>query len=172
MKKILFMVVLGLCFGLTNAQANSDEPYGYAGLGLGQGKSDFFDDDDKAIKLFGGYSFDTNFAAEIEYGDLGKYTSTSTGVTGDYATLGFSGILKGKVLKNVELFGKLGLHAWDVDFTNSFASTSADGTDIFGGVGANINLNNFAIRFEYERFTIDSGDEDVDLFSGNLIYKF
>ena len=71
---------------------------------------------------------------------------------------------------------KFGLHSWEADATvvsstAGSATASDEGTDLFYGIGAQFNFDEkIASRVMFERFSFD--DDDVDLISVGLIFKF
>src|SRR5262245_4642131 len=126
------------------------------------GKFDADGDDDTAIKILGGYQFHRNFAAEFSYANLFdkggvEVTAWELVVVGLYP-----------VGNNLSITGKLGFAKWDVD-AGFFGSQ--DGTDLTFGIGVQYDLNpKIGIRGGWQRYDIN--DNDADLFSIGLIYKF
>ncbi len=160
------------------------------------------DEDDNGFKVFGGVKLNDFFGFEFGYADLGTAeikgntgdTITSDGVTitspvdnvtieADFTTVIFESILflpldkisGNESLKYFEPFLKLGVCFWDAEATLSVASLGLvsvddDGTDIIFGGGINFNINeNLTVRAEWERF---STDEDIDYFSGSVVFNF
>lgn len=73
----------------------------------------------------------------------------------------------------VDLFGKLGVIAWDVETTTGTGTFSDDGTDIGFGIGAGFNVGNVQIRGDYEFY--DPSDSDVSMLSMlslGVVYSF
>jgi OmpA-OmpF porin, OOP family len=66
------------------------------------------------------------------------------------------------------IFGKLGFAKWETD-AGIFGSE--DGTDLTFGVGVQYDLTpKIALRGQWQRY--DVSDENADLFSIGLIYRF
>ncbi len=187
-------------FAFLAALSSSAFAEGYVGAGLGQASVDIdaspiggvqpnVDDSDTAIKLFAGYKFHPQIAAEIGYMDLGEYGVTwDDGV--DYIKVGIDasaiyaavvGFLP--INDQVSFMGKAGFARWDTDYRESsslFASfnSSDSGTEPMFGVGIMFSAaNNLALRAEFERL-LDVGDEntsgtsDVDVISASAVVKF
>lgn len=160
------------------------------------------DEDDGGFKIFGGFKFNNYFGIELGYADLGSAelkgntgdTFILNGTTLTFLTNGVNIeaeattiLLEGVVffpmdvitgndsLKYFEPFLKVGVHFWDVEYTVAASSLSTvtaddDGTDLVFGAGINFKIiEHLTIRAEWERFDTD---DDVDYFSGSLIFNF
>ncbi|MEL6868304.1 MAG: porin family protein [Pseudomonadota bacterium] len=132
------------------------------------------DEDDTAIEFFAGYTFDlplVDISAEIGYVDFG---APEIDVVGEELTLDTTGLNAwGIVTFNaglIDLYGKLGLIAWEVDASIADVSASEDGTDLGYGVGAAFGLGPLEVRGEYEIFDLE--DTDVSLLSVGVLYRF
>ena len=126
------------------------------------GKFDIADEDDTAFKILGGYQFHRNFSAEFSYGNL--FDKSGVEIT----TWELVGVGTFPLGNNLSVLGKLGFAMWDAD-AGIFGSD--DGTDLTFGVGVQYDLNpKLAIRGQWQRY--DVSDEDADLFSIGLIYRF
>lgn len=163
----------------------------YAGGGLGWSDyksgnavpltSGSVDGEDTGFKIFGGYQFNRNFAFEVSYLDLGKASYTgfagAAPVTGGRAeTTGFNFSVVGALplSPNFDLFGKLGMMAWETDASFSVSgvpgSQKNDGNDLTYGVGVAYNFTpNLALRGEWERL---KAVDDIDFLSVSLAVKF
>ena len=164
-------------------------------LGFGAGKSDYnegnvipdlitsgsFDGDATGFKIYGGYRFHPNFAAELAYVDLGKasYSGNFFGtpvVGGSLETWGINVSAVGIVPLGpaFELFGKIGLFGWESkarDTTGGVPfSGTADDADVSFGLGLAFNVSrNVSLRAEWERF---KAVDDIDLFSAGIAFRF
>ena len=150
------------------------------------------DTEDSAFKIFGGVNLHENFALEGSYIDFGEAVLTmpfgsvltvngvsvvsigATGVAKSTAdALALAGVVKGDV-GIAEFFFKGGMHRWESEFTSNFsnvANSSTDGFDLFFGLGTNIEVSDaFAIRLEYENYTLE--DDDIDVMTLGGIYRF
>ena len=134
------------------------------------------DDSASVYKVYTGYRFNPNFALELSYVDLGK-VETKNGtknidIEADSIGISLLGIVP--LNENIEVFGKLGLHRWDVKVKGSngnFSATDSDsGTDVNYGVGASYILDQVALRIEVEKFTVDSADST--LITAGISYHF
>jgi OOP family OmpA-OmpF porin len=146
------------------------------------------DDSSTGWKVFGGYQFNKNLAAELAYTDLGKFSYDAVITGGMYGpteygevkptcwSLSAVGILP--VGNNFSLLGKAGVCRWD---DNSYAHEGAyvypersTGTDLTFGLGAKYDATrNLGVRAEWERFNNVVHDrESVDLLSLSLQYSF
>ncbi|ANM30862.1 hypothetical protein ABI59_16695 [Acidobacteria bacterium Mor1] len=165
------------------------------------------DDTDTGYMVRGGYRFLAVFAASVGYVDLGSLRASSgigdyvppgefdgPGVDGDpifgfddrIEVDGFAGWAHGILPVGggkAQLFGSLGLFAWDqqVTYTDPVEDFrgSASGTDLAFGAGANVFLNkNLSLELTYTRFN-DVGDRnvtghqnDIDLISAGVVYHW
>jgi OmpA-OmpF porin, OOP family len=137
--------------------------------------------DDQGFKIFGGYRFNSNFAMEITYIDLGeaKYAGSFFGtpvVGGSLETTvaNFSAVGILPLNQTFEFFGKVGFFAWEQkarDTTGGVPfSGKDDGTDLSIGLGASLNLTrNVALRLEWERF---KAADDIDFLSLGVAFRF
>ena len=152
---------------------------GQAGIeidGGGPSQPIFFDEEDFAWKVFGGYNFDlavVDLGIEIGYVDLG---APSQDVQGSQVELEADGIdafgVVGIALGPIGVFGKYGVISWDAQGTiDNLPAFDDDGSDPAYGVGAKIALGSLEIRLEYEIFDIDD-TEDVALLSAGLVWNF
>ncbi len=153
------------------------------------------DDTDNGWKIYGGYKFNQNMAVEGSYADFGEMTIDSNvtspfqgtlDTTWEAQTLAVAGVGILPLAYSMELFGKIGVHYWDVDYQRTAsagggvgsASESENGTDLLFGVGAGYTLNNnFALRAEWERYgnigdDNTTGEFDVDMWSVGVMYTF
>ena len=150
------------------------------------------DDNDTGWKLFAGYQFHPNFAAEVSYANLGKFSFLTT--TTPPAT--FSGEVK---IENTWSFDLLGIWPLGNNFSvlgrvgllyaeakSSLTGTGPGGRVILGGkdddwnyklgVGVGYEFTpQIGVRAEWERYRVPDGfgdKADADLFSVSLRFKF
>lgn len=178
---------LAVCVPAAFAQAQG----AYVGGSIGQAEASGFcdpvpgiavtscDEKDTGWKVFLGYRFNPNFAAELSYLNGGKFqgTATSGGLIGsvksDVTAFGIAALGIIPVSAQLELFGKLGFVSGesDVDIViNGLRLTEDDsGTELTYGLGAVYNITrNFGIRAEWEN--VD--DADLSMLSIGIQYKF
>lgn len=166
-------LLLVLALAANNAQADNGF---YIGGSVGNAAIDAtpdtpteesIDSDDTGYKVFGGFKF-TIFAVEGGYVDFGKPTQNSN-------TVELSGFdLFGLVnfgIGPIDLFGKVGVFAWDSDALVADNKVNKDGTDPVYGVGAGVSLGSFSVRAEYEYFDIKDFDT-VQMISLGAVYTF
>ena len=181
-------------FALTAAMAAQADvrPGFYAGGSVGTTKlgDDGFDgfgvdvdDSDTGFKIFGGYSFNDNFAVELSYFDLGEVSgrindpffgniSFDVGVSG----LNASAVGRLPISDTFSLFGKLGFASYDVDGHATISgvgsgSDSQSETDMTYGLGAALSFGGqWEVRVEYEAINIDDGD--ANMLSVGAMYRF
>jgi OOP family OmpA-OmpF porin len=182
-KKLLGTALAGivLAFSAPAALAQSNLGF-YAGGSLGQMEADgscpafvSCDRKDSSWKVFAGYRFHPNFAAEAFYADWGEISVSAGPVTGtgEISSFGISGLAILPLANQFSLFGKLGFANTDQEFSASapglFASDSEDGTEMVLGFGAMFSFtSNLSLRAEWE--TLD--DSEVDIISIGLQYRF
>jgi OOP family OmpA-OmpF porin len=129
---------------------------------------------DTAWKLFGGYRFHRNIAAEAFWGEWGEISVRTGAVsaTAKIRTIGVAGV--GILpLGQFELFGKLGIGSSKTTASGSAPgqtiTASDSGSDLLYGLGATYNFTrNLGVRAEWERLN----DSEVDIMSVGLQYRF
>jgi len=158
------------------------------------------DKDTDGIKFYVGHNLHKNFAVEAGFIDFGEFKSIYTvRVRSTTAQRGFvisektsgnslfvAGIGKIHVHPKVALFGKVGLHRWDIEFKIDGVGDSTDdnGVDLFYGIGGEVapfSNNKIKLRMEYEMFPTEAfglpKDEernafDFESFSIGITYAF
>lgn len=135
---------------------------------------------DSGYKLFGGYQFDRNWAAELQYVDLGKYKyADQSGGTAVVKTSGFSASAVGSwpVTEKMSLLGKVGLaqqtFAVSIVTPSSEQSRRISGSTMLLGLGGEYEISkNLLLRTEYEYFGVptlfSAGNQKLKL-SSNLL---
>jgi hypothetical protein len=185
---LLTLALLLAAFG-TARPAAADSGL-YVGGSVGQAALDFdqfFDEDDTAWKLFGGYNFDVAFinlaveASYTDFGSFGDFVGTSQG-SYEYDASALSGFgVAGLDLGFIGFFAKAGFAAWDADGRRSDLGGSADigddGFDPAYGIGARLTLWSIEFRAEYEYFDIDldgpgGAGADLSMFSLGAAWTF
>lgn len=152
------------------------------------------DDSSMGWKLFGGYQVNQNWAVELAYTDLGKFSfdanvsgGLGVGAGTEYGkvepecwSLSAVGILP--VGNDFSLLGKAGVCRWD-DRAKAYETvggtiyeypSESTGTDLTFGLGVKYDINtNLGVRGEWERFlNVVHDRSDVDLWSISLQYSF
>jgi OmpA-OmpF porin, OOP family len=162
----------------------------YVGANLGQSKfklecaaGESCDDKDTAFKLFAGYQFHPNFAAEFGYTDLGKAKFSdplgSAELKASAWELSALGLFP--VMPSLQLFGRLGVYNGKTEFSGD-ASGSKSKTGVTWGLGGEWDFTrNLGARLEWQRFTKmkancdgcgGESEGDVDNLSIGIVYRF
>ncbi|MGA0569794.1 outer membrane beta-barrel protein [Variovorax sp. VNK109] len=140
------------------------------------------------FKIYGGYKFNENFAAELQYHDLKKYSYTESETR--YGTLRVKGIAISALgilplTPEFAVFGKVGIASQNLSgfATDGWSSGSLKTNKAAPllGIGGEYAINrNLAVRAEYEYMGVPTflkdGDQKVkfrsDMFSIGLNYRF
>jgi OOP family OmpA-OmpF porin len=129
-------------------------------VGVDVGKTDVGSEDDIGFKVFGGYQFHPNVAAEVGYSML--FDKSDVEVT----ALEFVAVGMFPVANQLSIIGKLGLANVEVDSPVG----SDDKTELTYGIGAQFDFSrNLGARLQWQRY--DTEDE-VDFFSIGVLYRF
>jgi OOP family OmpA-OmpF porin len=187
MKKIIISTAVCLALGASQAFAGKLDNPAYVGAGgsyvhydTGVSTTGDLDEDDWGWKVFGGYRFHENFSLEAFYADFGEAEldlNTGDTLEGMVATapidmdvsaksFGAAAVLLFPVSDEFDLYGKLGVHRWDLDASANSAGITYDedddGVDAFVGLGASFApTEDVSIRLEYERYFFDGDDLDA-----------
>jgi len=131
----------------------------YAGIELGQ--ADVGNEEDVGFKIFGGYQFTRNFAAEIGYGML--FDKSDVEVT----ALEFVAVGMFPIANQFSLIGKLGLANVEVDTR----AGSRDKTELTYGIGVQFDVSrNLGVRALWQRY--DTDPEEVDWLAIGAVWRF
>ena len=150
------------------------------------------DDNDTGWKFFAGYQFHPNFAAEVTYANLGKFsflttttpTATFSGEVKIENTWSFDLLGIWPVGNNFSVLGRVGLLY--AEAKSSLTGTGPGGRVILGGkeddwnwkLGLGVGYEftpQLGVRAEWERYRVPDGfgdKADADLFSVSLRFKF
>ena len=191
MRAIKWAAVCGIASLLAGTTAYAQTTGVYAGLSVGQSRTDFsddflddiFDGKDTAFKIFGGYRILDWLAVETGYYDLGEITLKGDATSIAQFRLEESGFAAFGVLywnlAPVDLFVKGGLIASQAHVRASGSVFGAfddtdNSTDLAYGIGGQVHLGNWALRAEYERFDLDTGDDfdSPEMLSLGVTYTF
>lgn len=133
-------------------------PSFYAGVELGS--SDRGSQTDTAMKIFGGFQFHPNIAAELGYGFL--YDKGATEVT----ALELVGVGMYPVAPQLSVLGKLGFASIETDTGTS----SDDKVELVFGIGAQYDVTrNLGARLMLTRY---NSDTEVDIISVAALWRF
>lgn len=171
LKSVVALGIVGLCAGTV---AHADDTGIYAGLSVGQVKTDFsgdalddlYDGKDTAFKLLLGYRVLDWVGFEAGYVDLGEITleGNQPGVRKfrlEEAGFNVFGVVYWD-LAPVDLFAKAGFmvsqsHARADTIIGAFDEND-NSTDLAWGAGAQMRFDKLAVRLEYEHFDLDVAD--------------
>ena len=130
-------------------------------LGLDVGQTDVASEDDTGFKIFGGYQFHRNVAAELGYGllfDKGASERTSL----EAVAVGMF-----PLANQFSIIGKLGLAMLEVEGPGA----SSDDTELTYGIGVQYDLTrNLGFRLQWQRYNTDP--DDVDFLSIGAVWRF
>ncbi len=143
------------------------EPSGYIGAAAGRidvNDSDF-EDDDMSGKIYLGGKFGPYLGVEASANDFGDSSTSVSEWELDGATLALVGFLP--LNERFGFFAKIGNLWWDADARFMGVGDDFDGSERFGGVGAQFNFNdNFSLRLEYERYKVEIDEDELNVGPG------
>ncbi|MDZ4260996.1 MAG: fibronectin type III domain-containing protein, partial [Pseudomonadota bacterium] len=205
-----YVLMLPLLLMGTTAQAESSLRPGYAGLNYlsvsSRERGADFERDLTALGLtasvtqtdlsrsgwspYIGYQMDELLAIELGYVDLGRVTTTISGVTSDlngylnaasgvYPTTAsgwtFNFVMRKKLYEHLNGLIKFGALIWQADYTLTTATASRkfsdDGMDINFGIGVEMNITpQLPLRLGWNRYRFT--DINVDAMELGMAYRF
>jgi hypothetical protein len=131
--------------------------------------------DDTSWKLIGGFRALDNFAAELNYFDLGDESKTVGGQSFRADGKAYGAFAVGLYpIGPIDLFAKAGLVRWE---SNAVAAGPLGfrfddkGTEFGWGAGAQARLGSLGGRLEYEHFDVDHTD-GVEALSLSVFWTF
>ena len=172
--------IVSLAFG---AAAHAEEAPGfYAGASIGEGTvkvdSVDFDESDTSFKVFGGYSFNQNFAIELAYLDGGdaEMSIGNSAVGVELSGLNASAVGSIPLGDVFTLFGKIGFMSYDAEVSarvggSTVFSEKGSDEDISYGIGGAFSFGkSFSLRAEYEM--LDASDAEFNVLSIGGSFRF
>jgi OOP family OmpA-OmpF porin len=191
-KALIAVAALGAAAFSLPATAQMSMSSAYIGGGIGQSKfkdacSGSFtgvscDDKDTAFKIFGGYQFNKNIAAEVGYTDLGKAKASGAGVTAEQKATAWelSALGSFPVWQQLSILGRLGLYYGEGKVDAPGVSGKKNTTDLTYGLGVGYDFTrNLGVRGEWQRYAKvkfeaggTSGDADVDVLGVSVLWRF
>jgi len=196
MKSKTIIAFLGIASAAAAFPAAAQMSMSSAYLGGGIGQSKFkdacidpagagpssCDDKDAAWKLFGGYRFSRNFAAELGYSDLGRAKASS--VAGDTEAKGAAWELSGIgsiPFDAFSVFGRLGAYRGQSELSGLASGDKVTWNATYGA-GVQYDFNRaLGVRGEWQRYaslklrdaaTGAETEPDVDVLGVSLLYRF
>ncbi|WP_413112557.1 outer membrane beta-barrel protein [Thaumasiovibrio sp. DFM-14] len=111
-------------------------------------------------KYFAGVRLGDNFAVEGFHYDFGtlhdaRHQAART------KTSGVTSIMHIPLGNNLSVFGKLGVHQWDMRISSRRTIEKSEGADVLFGAGVAMQLGAFGLRLEHEKFEFDKNDIGV-----------
>ena len=181
------MLLPALMLALIGTAAQAAGSGVYLGAGVSQVKldnvgKDFntgnlndFKLDNTSWKLLGGFRPIDNFAAELDYYDLGSETRNIGGQTFNADGKAYAGYAVGLIpIGPVDLFGKAGLVRWESNATATGPlgfRFDDKGTEFGWGAGVQARLGSLGGRLEYEHFDVKHSD-GVEALSLSVFWTF
>ena len=178
--KFAAVAVLGtLSLAAMAPQAAAADNGFYLGAGITQTEFDFDDFgsdglDDNSFKLIAGFRPLDWLAVEANYIDLGgeSFEDEDLGsVSVDTSAITVSALAIAEV-GVIDLFAKVGFANWKIDVDSDLGGGSDDGWEPTYGVGVGAHFGSLGVRAEYETFSADDWDVDVDTLSLSFTYTF
>jgi OOP family OmpA-OmpF porin len=148
----------------------------YVGGSLGRSNFKAPSETDTAWRLFGGYQFHRNFAAEIGYHDLGEVNF----VQGDRSAKLWElvGVGMWPVANALSVYGKLGGYYGKSELQSAVVPSGDDTNGgLTYGVGAQYDfMPQAGVRVEWQRYDNvggnTTGETDIDVVNVGLLWRF
>jgi hypothetical protein len=146
----------------------------YLGAGITKTEFDLGDVsdslDDNSFKVIAGFRPLNWLALEANYIDLGGESADDFSLDASAITVSALGIAEFGV---IDVYARLGMANWKLDASiDDFDSGSDDGWEPTYGVGVGAHFGSIGLRAEYEAFSMDDYDIDVDTISLSFTYTF
>jgi len=126
--------------------------------------------DDNSFKLIIGFRPLDWLALEANYIDLGSQSDSEASLDAKATTVS---ALFLKEFAVIDLYARVGMANWKLDASvTGFGSASDDGWDPTYGVGIGAHFGSIGLRAEYERFSMNDYDTDVNTVSLSFTYTF
>lgn len=181
MKKVFAVALLSTVFA---SPAIAAEKGFYVGANLGQAKASgnlvdgmTTSHSDNFMGILGGYQFNRNLAAEVQYVDFGKLVAQS-GASAKTSGVAFSAVGILPINEMFSVFGKLGVSNTSVEISNAYVNETAIRSAITYGLGGQYNVNNaWGIRAGVDRYSVGQAttwrtDGTYTVVSAGVVYKF
>jgi len=188
--KILLAMMVAV---FSAAAAAQDRPF-YAGAHLGQSKAESTcngvsgagiscDDKSDALKVFGGYRFHPNFAAELTFADLGeaKATGPAGSITASSNAFDLSVVGSYSPLNRLSVYGRLGAYRASTEVRiNTVTVNRTDretNTGLVYGLGVGYDITKrVTVRAEWQKYNEvggpATGEDDITVLSVGALFRF
>jgi OmpA-OmpF porin, OOP family len=161
----------------------------YAGVSLGQSEREIpacvaavsCDEKGTAWRVFGGYQFNQNFAAELGFHQFGDASASDQINRIEYETNAIELVGVGALPLGAQfsVYGKAGFYRGETEVSGTFPflPIKETNTDLTYGVGVQYHINRqVGVRAEWQRYTNVGGgtitEVDVDVMSIGLVFRF
>jgi hypothetical protein len=145
----------------------------YLGAGITQSEFDVGSAsdslDDNSFKLIVGFRPLDWLAVEANYIDLGGESDEDFSLDAKATTVS---ALFLKEFAVIDLYARVGMANWKLDASADGISGSDDGWEPTYGVGIGAHFGSIGLRAEYEKFSMDDYDMDVNTVSLSFTYTF
>ena len=156
---------------LASSSVNAAPQGGYIGIGAGSSSVEHAvtgeDLDDTSMKVFLGYQFNKNFAAELGYSSFGDVVDDAELSGVEVSALGIL-----PVNPKFSVFGRVGFWSWDVSVPFAgYYYPILDGTDVFYGGGLEFNpTSRIRLRLEANKYEVE--ETEGTTVNGTFAYRF
>src|SRR5688572_3011431 len=166
MKSAALAAFATLALAAIGPQAMAADNGFYLGAGISQANTELSlsglgsdDVDDTGFKIIAGWRPLDFLAVEANYMDLGGDSEAGTSI--DSSAISVSALLLAEI-GIVDLYARAGMVNWDTEFTDAGDSVSDDGWEPTYGVGVGVHFGSVGARLEYERFSAEPFDDEID----------
>lgn len=169
MKKIAAVALLS---ALISTPVVAEGMHMYIGANVGSAQIDVTElDSSRAFSVLGGYSINSNFAAEVAFVNLGSADNVVSGAIVKSGALSVSGVGSYPINNMFSLIGKMGVALTTLKATGTDSSSK---TGLVFGVGAQYNLNNrIGMRVGYDAYNVGGViTDDEHVMSVGVIFNF
>ena len=147
-------------FGLGSSQFNLNKPNIIeSNASLTQLSS--FTDSSTSFSIFGGMPLDEYLSLEADFlftGDITASDSSKKTKLFDVSTLALTVVYSKQINEDTTLFGKLGVHMWDISESSGDLDTINNAVDITYGLGVDFNLygtDQRQLRLQWNHYEFD-----------------
>jgi len=170
-KKVAGGLVLALLCHVTVAEGNFyvHGSFGNSNTDISLGGPNRVDDDNTSYTFGAGYAFNPNVSLEAAYRNSGSHNGETDCPPGfaclvipvstqaDLTSISLSLIGSIPLTDRLDVFGKVGLASWNVDFEGISAAFDDSGEDLLYGTGLRWSIDDrWKVFAEYEKLDLDS----------------
>lgn len=169
---LAIFTLVALAFPVAHADVD-DEPF-YFGIDYGRTainaeSEEDFDEDRSAASVTLGATFLPFLGAELRYTDFGQFGENSN-LNADTRGLSAALVLYALNTDDISLYVRGGRMEWETDVSVVGFEQTYDGSDMFYGIGMDINFDSpWSLSIGYSRYDVEiEEDEAPELFQGDL----